>query len=199
MTLSGPDAPRTPIPNHHFLSQDGRWRLNLTQGFIALSTLSYPGWEDFAARLDQPLAAFIQVYRPRDFQRVGLRYVNLFSRARLGLEEVPWADLFSPAYTAPLREPDAEKCRLLSCGTDLTLQLDSSCQARIHSGLGHVKSQGLEEQSQEVRFILDIDLSMSGSVSCSLAAGALETIHAHAARIFEGALTEPLRNAMEPL
>lgn len=198
MTLSGPNAPRTPVPNHHFLSQDGKWRLNLTQGFIALSTLDYPGWEAFAGRLDQPLAAFIEAYRPGGFQRVGLRYVNLVSRSQLGLDGVPWTELFSPAYTAPLREPDVKEGRLLSCGCDLTLQLDSSCQARIHSGLGKLMTQGRPDPSQEVCFILDIDLSMSGSVSCSLAAGALETIHAHAARIFEGALSERLREAMKP-
>ncbi|MCI8398025.1 MAG: TIGR04255 family protein [Oscillibacter sp.] len=198
MTLSGPNAPRTPVPNHHFLSQDGKWRLNLTQSFIALSTLDYPGWEAFAGRLDQPLAAFIEVYRPGGFQRVGLRYVNVVSRSRLGLDGVPWTELFTSAYTAPLREPDVSENRLLSCGCDLTLQLDSSCQARIHSGLGRIASQKKPDPNQEISFILDIDLSMSGSVSCSLAAAALETIHAHSTRIFEGAMSERLRTAIGP-
>ena len=32
--------PQKPITNYHFVSEDGRWKLNLTQNFIALSTLS---------------------------------------------------------------------------------------------------------------------------------------------------------------
>ena len=48
--------PQKPITNYNFISEDGRWKLNLTQGFIALSTLSYTRWEDFATRLDRPLA-----------------------------------------------------------------------------------------------------------------------------------------------
>ena len=40
--------PQKPITNYNFISEDGRWKLNLTQGFIALSTLSYTRWEDFA-------------------------------------------------------------------------------------------------------------------------------------------------------
>ena len=82
---------QAPITNYHFLSADGRWKLNLTKDFIALSTLGYSGWEDFALHLDKALAAFIQIYKPAYFQRVGLRYVNLFSRIRLGLEDVSWA------------------------------------------------------------------------------------------------------------
>ena len=56
--------PQKPITNYNFISEDGRWKLNLTQGFIALSTLSYTRWEDFATRLDRPLAQFIQLYQP---------------------------------------------------------------------------------------------------------------------------------------
>ena len=68
--------PQKPITNYNFVSQDGRWKLNLTQNFIALSTVGYQRWEDFATRLDQPLAQFIQIYQPAYFERIGLRYVN---------------------------------------------------------------------------------------------------------------------------
>ena len=64
-----------PVTNHNFVSEDNQWKLNLTKDFIALSTLRYPGWEEFARQLDKPLAAFIRLYKPAYFQRVGLRYV----------------------------------------------------------------------------------------------------------------------------
>ena len=45
--LGGP-SPRVeqqaPITNYHFLSADGQWKLNLTENFMALSTLGDPGW-----------------------------------------------------------------------------------------------------------------------------------------------------------
>ena len=84
----GPNAkvePQSPITNHSFISADGLWKINLTKDFIALSTLRYTNWEDFALRLDKPLAQFIQVYQPAFFQRVGLRYLNAISKKRLGL------------------------------------------------------------------------------------------------------------------
>ena len=187
-----------PITNYTFVSEDGLWKLNLTQNFIALSTLRYQRWEDFAQRLDRPLAQFIQIYNPTFFERVGLRYVNIFSRARLGLEGARWAELFSPAYTAPMQEAELPEDRFLNCACDLTLKLDSSCQAKVHAGPGVVKrnAPGVP-QDPEVKFIFDMDLSMTGNTPCTLAAGALETLHGHSTRLFEGAVTDRLRDAME--
>lgn len=185
--------------NYNFLTADNQWKLNLTQNFIALSTLHYTGWEDFARQLDKPLAAFIKLYKPAYFQRVGLRYVNIVSRSKLGLEGAKWTDLIAPAYTGPLSEPDAIEENFLNCACDMLFHLDSSCQAKIHAGPGRVKSSAQNaQQDPEVKFILDLDLSMGGDVPVNLAAPALETIHGHATRIFEGAVTDALRTAMDP-
>lgn len=187
----------SPTMNYHFLSADGQWKLNLTKDFIALSTLRYPGWEEFARHLDKPLASFIRLYKPAYFQRVGLRYVNLVSRQRLGLENAPWRELFAPAYTAALQEEDVREDTVLSCGCDLLMKLDSSSQAKIHAGPGHIKVNRPDvPQDPETKFVLDLDLFMTGNTPCSLAAAGLETLHGHGTRIFEGAITERLREAL---
>ena len=200
--LRGPDGKaqvqqQPPLTNYHFLSADGKWKINLTRDFIALSTLSYQGWEDFARHLDKPLASFIQLYRPAYFQRVGLRYINLFSRKRLDLEGTPWTELFNPAYTGPLDEPDVREEDFLNCNCDFQLKLDSSCVGKVHAGPGRIKNNVPgAPQDPEVKFVFDMDLSMNGNTPCTLAAPAMETLHGHATRIFEGAMTETLRNAM---
>ena len=201
--LGGP-APKVeqqpPVANYNFLSADSQWKLNLTKDFLALSTLRYSSWEEFARQLDKPLAAFIKLYKPAYFQRVGLRYVNIFSRQRLGIEGEQWADLIAPAYIGPLREPDVVEDTFLNCACDLLFRLDSSCQAKIHAGLGRIKAAKADTpQDPEVKYILDMDLSMGGNVPCTLSAAGLETLHGHATRIFEGAITEKLRGAMEPI
>lgn len=189
--------PQTPpVINYHFLSEDGRWKLNLTKDFIALSTLRYPGWEEFAHHLDRPLASFIKLYKPAYFQRVGLRYLNIFSRKKLGLEGTPWSDLFTPSYVGPFQEEPEED--LLTWGCDLTLRLDSSCRAKVHAGLGRLQGKNAPADP-ETKFILDLDLSMGNNVPCTMAAGALETLHIHGGRVFEGAITNRLRDALAPL
>ena len=195
--VNGKPEPQPPVTNYHFLSQDGRWKLNLTKDFIALSTLSYPGWEEFARMLDKPLAAFIQLYKPAYFQRVGLRYLNIVSRTALDLEDVSWRELFTPAYLGPMAEADLAEDRVVNCACDTQFKLDSSCTAKIHAGIGRLKTNiPNAPQDPEVKFILDMDLSMSGNTPCGLAAPALETLHGHSTRIFEGAVTDTLRQAM---
>lgn len=196
--VPGPNGQNQTVTNYHFLSEDGRWKLNLTKDFIALSTLHYPGWEDFARHLDRPLAAFIKLYRPAYFQRVGLRYVNILSRERLGIPDVPWRELLVPAYLGGLQDPDVREEDFIGWNCESLLRLDSSCRAKIRGGLGRLQAGG-KPQDPETKFILDQDLSMGDKVSCTLAAGSLETLHAHAVRVFEGAVTDRLRQAMEPL
>ena len=185
------------VINHNFVSADGQWKLNLTRDFISLSTLHYSGWEEFARHLDQALAAFIKLYKPAYFQRVGLRYVNLFSRSKLGLDGEKWADLISPAYVGPLCEPDVTEENFLNCTTDLLFRLDNSCRAKIHTGPGRTQNKHLQTQDPEIKFIFDMDLSMSGNIPCNLSAAGLETLHGHANRVFEGAITEKTRAAMD--
>ena len=98
-----------PITNYNFISADGKWKLNLTQNFISLSTVAYPGWEHFGQQLDLPLAQFIRIYKPAFFERIGLRYVNIFSRKALDLEGEPWRDLIAPAYLGVLAEEDVNE------------------------------------------------------------------------------------------
>ncbi|MCI2058622.1 MAG: TIGR04255 family protein [Oscillibacter sp.] len=200
--LGGPNPQvrqQPPVANYNFISADGFWKLNLTENFIALSTLHYAGWETFARQLDKPLAEFISIYKPAYFERVGLRYVNIFSREKLELRDVRWAELFAPAYTGALNEPDVREEDLLNCSSDLLVKLDSSCQAKIHAGPGKLKVNGSNApEDPEVKFVFDMDLSMGAGqkLPCTLSAGALETLHAHATELFEGALTDRLRAAM---
>ena len=147
--------------------------------------------------LDKPLAAFIQLYKPAYFQRVGLRYLNIVSRTTLDLEDVSWRELFTPAYLGPMAEADLAEDRVVNCACDTQFKLDSSCTAKIHAGIGRLKTNiPNAPQDPEVKFIFDMDLSMGGNPACGLAAAALETLHGPSSRVFEGAITDRLRDAM---
>lgn len=192
------EAP-TPINNYYFVSADGRWKLNLTKNFISLSTVAYPGWEKFAGHFDLPLAEFIRIYQPAFFERIGLRYLNAFSRAALGLENIPWRELFVPAYTGPLAHEDVTEQSFTKVSLDTEIMLGGACRARIHSGTGMVKRNipGAPPDN-EVKFIFDLDLSMPTQTEPRLAAAGLETLHRYATSIFSAAITEKMREALSP-
>lgn len=189
-----------PVTNYHFISADNRWKLNLTRDFISLSTVSYNGWEDFAHRLDLPLAQFIKIYQPAFLQRIGLRYVNVFSRQALGLEGESWRELFTVPYLGLLNFEDADEARTIKSTVEYDTALDGSCRAKIHAGPGMIKSKiPGAPQDNETKFILDMDLYMGGEVAPMVAAGGLETLHSHSINLFQGAITEKLHTALCPV
>jgi uncharacterized protein (TIGR04255 family) len=161
--------------------------------------MAYPGWESFGKHFDLPLAQFIRIYQPAYFERIGLRYVNIFSRTALDLAGEPWRDLIASPYLGVLAEEDVEESRARKCSVDVELSLDGSCSAKLHAGPGLVKKSGPgASQDPEVKFILDMDLFMAGQLDPRLAAAGLETLHGHSTALFQGAITDRLHTALEP-
>ena len=185
-----------PIINHQFVSADGIWRVNLTSRFISLCCSKYTCWEDFARKLDKPLAAFIQIYKPAYFERTGLRYVNFISRKALDLTGVPFRELIAPCYLGPLGEEDVNEAGCSRCSLDAELSIRGGCRVKIHAGPGIIQRNG--KMDKEVKFIFDQDLFMPGQIPVNLSAGALQTLHSQAYSIFRGAITEKLHDALEP-
>ena len=188
--------PQPAVLNHNFRSADGRWLLNLTNSFIALSTPRYTDWETFAHRLDRALAAFFGVYQPAYFERVGLRYVNGFSKQELGLEDCRWNELLQPAVAGLLDDEELSDGDFTRCSQDAEFKARGGCRVKLHAGPGLVRRAGVQEKTP--RFILDIDVSMSGNVQLAHVTGALQTVHLNADGIFRGAITEELHRAMCP-
>ena len=186
--------PQTETNNYQFASDDGLWRVNLTSKFISLATNRYSCWEEFAAKLDKPLAAFIQVYQPACFDRVGLRYLNFISRKKLELEDVPFCELFEPAYLGILGEEDMTEGAITRSGVDAEFAIRGGCRAKLHAGPGKVSING--KQDEEVKFIFDLDLFLNSKVPVNLSAGALQTLHSQSYGIFRGAITDRLHDAM---
>ena len=186
-----------PTVNYQFITADGCWRINLTSRFISLTCSRYSNWEAFAQKLDAPLAAFIKIYKPAFFERIGLRYMNFFSRLELELDNTPFRDLFQPAYLGLLAEEDVSEQSASRSSVDTEISIPGGCRAKIHAGPGIVKRNG--QTDKEVKFILDMDLFMNGNIPVNYSAGALQTLHSQAYPIFRGAISETLHNAMEPI
>ena len=183
--------------NYQFMSEDGVWRVNLTSRFIALACTRYTCWEDFAGKLDKPLAAFIRIYKPTYFERVGLRYLNFFSRKALELEGTPFNELIAPCYLGLLAEDDVAEQNASRCSVDAELGIRGGCRVKLHAGPGMVKRG--TQQDNELKFVFDQDLYMPGKVPVNYSAGALQTLHSQAYNIFRGAITDKLHDALGPM
>ena len=188
---------QSPVINYQFVSADGIWRVNLTQKFISLACSRYTSWEDFAAKLDKPLAAFIQIYKPAYFERIGLRYVNFISRKALSLEGTPFRELIAERYLGILSDEQVAEPTVGRSGVDAEFAIRGGCRVKLHAGPGQVHRAG--KSDGEVKFILDQDLYMPGKIAPNLSAPALQTLHAQAWSLFRDAITDELHDAMEPV
>ena len=181
--------------NYQFSTPDGTVRVNLTSKFISLASTRYRCWEEFAGLLDKPLAAFIQIYKPAYFERVGLRYLNFISRRDLGLEGVPFRDLIADCYLGILSQDEVLENATIRSTVDADTALRGGCRCKLHAGPGTVRRG--PKPDPEPKFILDLDLYMPGNVDVKLSAGALETLHSQSYGLFRGAIKDTLHEALE--
>ncbi len=203
--VTGPDGKPQQVRNHSFITEDGAYKISLTKDFIALSTMRYPGWEGFARMLDEPLGQFIQVYKPAYFARIGLRYLNAFSREQLGCTERRWNDLLQPQVLGILDDDSVDEREIVKCSIDVERRLSERFGIKLHAGPGSIRrttrtEAGLKTvQEQETRFILDIDVYSNGNTALGAAAETMEKLHDYADCAFSDAITDALHDAMDPV
>ena len=183
-----------PGTNYAFTAGNGDYRINLTENFISLSCSRYTGWQDFSNMLDLPLAAFIRIYQPQTFGRIGIRYLNFISRRALSLEETPFRELIAPAYLGPMQQDFIPEQAFSRCTVDCDLLLKNGARVKIHSGPGFVRKG--RQKDPEIKFILDFDFYAAGNLPVSSSADVLNKLHSQAYPLFRSAITQELWDAM---
>jgi uncharacterized protein (TIGR04255 family) len=101
----GPALEMTPGPTRlRFPSEDGKRLVSVAAQLLGVHVLlPYSGWEDFRARIEEALTAYIDVCQPQTFTRVGLRYINRITLK--GEDTVPLGDYFRILPTQPEELP----------------------------------------------------------------------------------------------
>ena len=186
-------VPRTDnIKNHEFSSEDGQWKINLARTFLAFSTDSYSVWEDFKKRLEIPLKAFVHVYSPSYFSRIGLRYMNVIQRSALGLDGVDWSKLLKPQVLGILADSETSRfVRDLQSVCEISLaDIDSS--VRVSTRLTR------DRERDEICYVIDSDFFNAQKTSIDEALSGFDDFNQHASRLFQWCITERLHKSMEP-
>lgn len=178
--------------NYEFLSEDGLWKFNLTRTFIALTSKKYTRWEEFKDKLREPLDAFVDIYSPSSFSRIGLRYINLIERSALQLGGVGWSELLQPHILGVMNSPELSKYIENFVGNyDIALS-DEESEVRLVTRLVRSKVGG------EENFIIDSDFHTIKKTSGSIANNKLDFFHERGSRLIRWCITDRLHQAMEP-
>lgn len=183
---------KQPVKNHNFISADGTYKINLTSGFISISTVNYTRWEEFVERFSMPLQKFVEIYAPAFYERIGLRYIDAFSRKSLNIEGVEWKELIDAKWLGAYTVIDDEK-DVISSAVDVEYVLDDNIsRAKIHSGLGVINN------SEEKVFILDSDFIYVNNIEPKKYEDISNSLHVYAKKFINDAISEKLHGIMEP-
>jgi uncharacterized protein (TIGR04255 family) len=135
-----------PPKSHHFKASDEKSFISLAADSVALSTKDYEHWSSFVKDLQIAENATIQVYKPPTATRIGLRFINRFTKKNTGCSTTQeLLSLFRNELTCLVRaEPWAEPKEMF---TQLILT-DGKAKLAIRTGFG---------KDRETTFILDFD------------------------------------------
>jgi len=183
--------------NHQFSSMDEKWHINLTSTFLALSTSNYDRWENFIQQLEEPLSALSEIYRPHFFERIGLRYVDLFKRSTLDLHGTDWTELIEPFVLGFMSNAEIKK-DVRNQSSFVELNIGNGAIAQINIGKGFVGDIfNPSTASNEESFIVDSDMYMTHKKIDELH-DSLNYLHDHSTRLIRAIITPKLHEAMEP-
>jgi uncharacterized protein (TIGR04255 family) len=187
-------------PNYAFMSTDKNWKLSLTSNFLSLSTVKYSSWEDFNEKLIPIISIFKEVYSPsfNEYERVGLRYIDGFTRSKLGLVGKDWSELLHPFALGFLSHSGIKNdIKSFSC----TTEIDAGNQvfARITTALGYVNSGNIQIPlpEQELSLIVDSDI-FAFRVNNDTLFSKLDYAHKISTNIIQSIITDTLQYAMGP-
>jgi len=186
------------INNYKFSSTDGFWHINLTSTFIALTTSKYYCWEDFLKRMEKPLAALLDIYKPAFYERIGLRYVDAFKKSRLRLDDVDWSELIQPYALGFLSNPTI-KNEVRSQNYMVEIDIGNNAIAKIKTVLGFVGSisNDIPATDPELSFIVDSDMFFMKKEINELDES-LDYLHKNSTKLIRAIIKNRLHQAMKP-
>jgi len=180
-------------PTHQFATTDRSKYISLTSGFIALTDKDYRRWEDFRQEVLLIDEAFRAVYKPDPYTRIGLRYVNVIDKERIGLADVPWSELINPALTG-LLALDGIRDRVTGLSGTVLLEIGDM----VGGGVARIQH-GLASNDQgHLGYHLDADFATDDRRASDDVRKVLDVFHDLAGNLFRWSITTRLENALEP-
>ncbi|MDR3238226.1 MAG: TIGR04255 family protein [Spirochaetia bacterium] len=185
-------------PNYAFVSDDEKWKVNLTSTFLSFSTIHYSSWEEFYKKIASLIEIFQGIYPTPFYERVGIRYIDAFTRSKLNLDNIGWQELIQLSALGFLSN-DNIKDNIKSFTSSTEFDAGNNLFARINTSLGYVNFGDIQAQlpERELSFIVDSDI-FAFKMKKEELTSRFENLHKVSTNIMRSVITDTLHNAMEP-
>lgn len=182
---------RNQSKNYSFISSDSTFKINLTSSFISFSTVSYTQWEDFRSRINEILPIFEEIYNPSFYTRVGLRYIDAFTRGNLDLQNKKWNELIKPHILGIMTSEIEDGVTSFLAESEYS-NPDEISKTKVHIELVHIND------NPENSMLIDCDYFTQNITQKSEVERITNLLHDNSSAFIRNAITPVLNNAMEP-
>ena len=189
-------TPLSPIAHpteYHFLAESRARRISLTQSFVAVTEHQYRQWEDFRKEVILAERVLRETYAPTFYNRVGLRYVDVIIRSKLGLSDTPWSKLFNSTLIGMLNDPNlAGNVQELQVESLLSIPDVEQGRVKLRHGLASAKN------DKEQVYLIDADFYTEKRSEPDDVLRALDKFNKLGGNFFRWATSGELRDALGP-
>lgn len=165
----------------HYFSEDEKYSIQLDGGRISIHRIKpYKAWSDFFPLIQSVYGAYLEVFKPKELVRIGVRYINEIVLPSGGF-------IFSDYFTLSASLPSLEESspQSIFIGSSFT-QEDGKDSIKVQFG-----DKQLPEEMASKAFVLDLDYSLVTSpVALDTANEWLTTAHTNLENVFEGIVTD---------
>ena len=179
------------IVNHQFSNTEGNWYVNLTNTFLSISTSKYESYADFLDKFMLVVNEFYQIYQPSFYTRIGLRYIDAFSKKRYNKERKDWHDLIE-SWALGLLSHQEFGAKVTGLQNVAEMNIGEGYGAKIITSLGYVNNDFSEKQ-----FILDTDAFLNKNSDPNELLTILNKLHEYSYNVFESVVRDELREVMK--
>jgi len=154
-----------------FLTENRSVLVGLGSDSFSLTVTSYERWEAFRKLLFLPLDALTEIYKPAFFTRVGLRYMDLIVRSKLGIPDMPWSQLLRREVLGEMADTDIE-ANLVDVRKAVRLRIPS-----INGTVFLQHGFGRTADDTETGYMIDLDFSSESKTEALNVRSVLENLH----------------------
>lgn len=193
--VGGSEASTSPVSRrviYDFSTSDNEFTISLCSDFLAIKTTKYERWEVLVAHIENAMKALRASYEVPFFNRVGLRYVNVIDREKLGLSGRPWIELIRESAMGLLGDAGIVGDDVVEQSATTLLSLEHGHVA-IRSGV-HVVA-----DNNTKHYVIDSDFFLESPIASEADAFELLSYYNSGARnAFRWFIKEALHDALEP-
>ena len=174
-----------------FQSGDNTKSIILTKKSLTIATDNYRNWVEFKQDIQRAFDSLVTSYKGVVFTRMGLRYINVFSKKRLGIQEkTSWKSFIEPSFLGLLSSKAWKSIENYQNTQDLKLELYNA-KARVMTTTATAP-----DDNKCLSLMFDTDLYINETLEIKNIEEQMDFLHNQSRGIFEFAIKEKLRKIL---